>query len=175
MRTTRQIHFVDADTGQRLRPDYDMGDIIKGTITIDPDGYPLLYAGSRDPRFRILALDGDEVREVWSLHAKSVEGMWNDDWDSNPVVIDDMLYVGGENSWWFAIKLNRSYDADGIGHRRSGSRLPDACVDGRVVRPPRSPTLGGELDGDLRAEGLLRDERRPRRGRRHLRCRERQR
>jgi outer membrane protein assembly factor BamB len=39
--------------------------------------------------------------------------MWNDDWDSNPVVIDDMLYVGGENSWWFAVKLNRGYDDDG--------------------------------------------------------------
>ncbi|MCB1247132.1 MAG: PQQ-binding-like beta-propeller repeat protein, partial [Acidimicrobiia bacterium] len=77
------------------------------------DGYPLLYSGSRDPRFRILALDGDEVRELWSLHAKSVEGMWNDDWDSNPVIVDDILYEGGENSWWFAIKLNRGYDAEG--------------------------------------------------------------
>jgi outer membrane protein assembly factor BamB len=83
-------------------------------VTLDPDGYPLLYAGSRDPRFRILALDGDEVHEVWSLHAKAVEGMWNDDWDSNPVVVDDMLYVGGENSWWFAIKLNRGYDDEGL-------------------------------------------------------------
>ncbi len=110
----KKIHFLDAATGERLKPDYDMGDIIKGTPTLDPDGYPLLYTGSRDPRFRILALDGDEVREVWSLHAKAVEGMWNDDWDSNPVVIDDMLYVGGENSWWFAIKLNRGYDADGM-------------------------------------------------------------
>ncbi|MGI9642459.1 MAG: hypothetical protein ACR2N9_06725 [Acidimicrobiia bacterium] len=110
----KQIHFLNADTGERLRPSYDMGDIIKGTVTLDPDGYPLLYAGSRDPRFRILAMDGDEVREVWSLHAKAVEGMWNDDWDSNPVVIDDMLYVGGENSWWFAIKLNRAYDEAGM-------------------------------------------------------------
>jgi outer membrane protein assembly factor BamB len=110
----KNIHFLNADTGERLRPSYDMGDIIKGTVTLDPDGFPLLYAGSRDPRFRILALDGDEVREVWSLHAKAVEGMWNDDWDSNPVVIDDMLYVGGENSWWFAIKLNRGYDAEGM-------------------------------------------------------------
>ncbi|HSJ70793.1 MAG TPA: PQQ-binding-like beta-propeller repeat protein [Acidimicrobiia bacterium] len=110
----KQIHFLDADTGEQLRPGFDMGDIIKGTVTLDPDGYPLLYAGSRDPRFRILALDGDEVREVWSLHAKAVDGMWNDDWDSNPVVVDDMLYVGGENSWWFAIKLNRGYDADGM-------------------------------------------------------------
>nr|MDJ0790414.1 PQQ-binding-like beta-propeller repeat protein [Acidimicrobiia bacterium] len=110
----KQIHFLDAESGDQLRSGFDMGDIIKGTITLDPDGFPLLYAGSRDPRFRILALDGDEVREVWSLHAKAVEGMWNDDWDSNPVVIDDMLYVGGENSWWFAIKLNRGYDDEGM-------------------------------------------------------------
>jgi len=109
----KMIHFVDADTGTELRPPFDMGDIIKGSVTLDPDGFPLLYAGSRDPRFRILALDGDEVREVWSLHARSVDGIWNDDWDSNPVVVDDMLYQGGENSWWFAIKLNRGYDADG--------------------------------------------------------------
>ncbi len=109
----KKIHFVDAETGTDLRPPFDMGDIIKGSVTLDPDGYPLLYTGSRDPRFRILALDGDEVREVWSLHARSVEGIWNDDWDSNPVVVDDMLYEGGENSWWFAIKLNRGYDADG--------------------------------------------------------------
>jgi len=109
----KKIHFVDAETGEDLRPAFDMGDIIKGSVTLDPDGYPLLYTGSRDPRFRILALDGDAVREVWSLNARSVEGIWNDDWDSNPVVVDDMLYEGGENSWWFAIKLNRGYDDDG--------------------------------------------------------------
>jgi len=109
----KAIHFVNADTGERTRPDFDMGDIIKGSVTLDPDGYPLLYTGSRDPRFRIIALDADEPYEVWSLHAKSVEGMWNDDWDSNPVIIDDMMYEGGENSWWFAVKLNRGYDADG--------------------------------------------------------------
>ncbi len=109
----KNIHFLDADTGERTRPDFPMGDIIKGSVTIDPDGYPLLYSGSRDPRFRIIALDGEEPEEVWSLHATSVDGMWNDDWDSNPVVIDDMLYEGGENSWWFAVKLNRGYDADG--------------------------------------------------------------
>ena len=110
----KNIHFLNAATGERTRPDFPMGDIVKGSVTLDPDGFPLLYTGSRDPRFRIIALDGDEPREVWSLHATSVEGMWNDDWDSNPVVIDDMLYEGGENSWWFAIKLNRGYDPDGL-------------------------------------------------------------
>lgn len=109
----KQIHFLNADTGERTRPDFDMGDIIKGSLTLDPDGYPLLYAGSRDPRFRIIALDEDEPYEVWSLHATSVEGIWNDDWDSNPVVVNDVMYEGGENSWWFAVKLNRGYAADG--------------------------------------------------------------
>lgn len=109
----KNLHFLDAATGRRTRPDFPMGDIIKGSITLDPDGYPLLYAGSRDPRFRILSLEGDEVRELWTLDASSVAGMWNNDWDSNPVVVDDVLYVGGENSWFFAIKLNRSYNADG--------------------------------------------------------------
>ncbi|MGB9358369.1 MAG: PQQ-binding-like beta-propeller repeat protein [Acidimicrobiia bacterium] len=109
----KQIHFLNADTGERTRPDFDMGDIIKGSVTLDPDGYPLLYTGSRDPRFRIIALDADEPYEVWSLHANSVDGIWNDDWDSNPVIVDDMMYQGGENSWWFAVKLNRGYDADG--------------------------------------------------------------
>ncbi len=109
----KAIHFVDADTGERTRPDFDMGDIIKGSVTLDPDGFPLLYSGSRDPRFKIIALDRDQPVELWGLAADGVPGMWNNDWDSNPVVVDDMLYQGGENSWWYAIKLNRDYDEDG--------------------------------------------------------------
>ena len=110
----KQIHFVDAATGERSRPDFDMGDIVKGSLTLDPDGYPLLYAGSRDPRWRIIAFDDDQPREVWSLHARDVAGIWNDDWDSNAVVVDDMLYIGGENSWWYAVKLNRAMGTDGL-------------------------------------------------------------
>jgi outer membrane protein assembly factor BamB len=109
----KHLHFVDADTGTRTRPDFPMGDIIKGSVTLDPDGYPLLYSGSRDPRFRIIALDRGEPTELWSLDAAAVNGMWNNDWDSNPVIVDDVLFQGGENSWWFAIKLNRQYDETG--------------------------------------------------------------
>lgn len=109
----KNLHFLDAATGTRTRPDFPMGDIIKGSITLDPDGFPLVYAGSRDPRFRILSIEGEEVTELWSLDASSVDGMWNNDWDSNPVIVDDVLYVGGENSWFFAIHLNRGYDASG--------------------------------------------------------------
>lgn len=109
----KNIHFLDAATGERTRPDFFMGDIIKGSVTLDPDGYPLLYAGSRDSRFRIIALDRDEPTELWSLDAYSVDGMWNNDWDSNPVIVDDVLLEGGENSWWFAVKLDRKRDETG--------------------------------------------------------------
>jgi hypothetical protein len=51
------VHFVDAATGEDLRTEFQTGDIIKGSVTLDPDGYPLLYFGSRDNKLRILALD----------------------------------------------------------------------------------------------------------------------
>lgn len=110
----KNIHFLDAATGERTRADFYMGDIIKGSVVLDPDGYPLLYAGSRDSRYRVIALDRDVPTEVWGLEASSVSGMWNNDWDSSAVIVDDMLLVGGENSWWFAVKLNRERDETGL-------------------------------------------------------------
>jgi outer membrane protein assembly factor BamB len=109
-----KVHFVDAATGDRVRPDFAMGDIIKGSVSLDPDGFPLLYAGSRNPRYRIIALDREEPTEIWSLDAASVDGMWNNDWDSNAAIIDDVMYLGGENSWFFVVKLNRGYDDEGL-------------------------------------------------------------
>ncbi|MGA7226928.1 MAG: PQQ-binding-like beta-propeller repeat protein [Acidimicrobiia bacterium] len=107
------LHFVDADTGVDLRPKFQEGDIIKGSVTIDPDGFPLLYTGSRDNKLRILALDRDVPTVLWSMDASEVNGIWNNDWDSNPAIVDDIMYEGGENSWFFAIELNRGYDGDG--------------------------------------------------------------
>jgi outer membrane protein assembly factor BamB len=107
------VHFVDADTGEDLRPPFPTGDIIKGSVTLDPDGYPLLYFGSRDNKLRIVALDRDEPTLLWSIDATEVSGIWNDDWDSNPVIVDDIMYEGGENGWFFGVVLNRGFDTDG--------------------------------------------------------------
>jgi outer membrane protein assembly factor BamB len=109
----RAVHFVDAATGLELRPSFPTGDIIKGSVTVDPDGYPLVYFGSRDNKLRIVSLDGDQPQELWSLDANSVRGVWNNDWDGNPVIVDDILYEGGENGWFFAYALNRAYGPDG--------------------------------------------------------------
>jgi outer membrane protein assembly factor BamB len=110
----KNIHFLDAATGARTRPDFFMGDIIKGSVVLDPDGFPLLYAGSRDSRYRVIALDRDQPTEIWGLEASSVAGMWNNDWDSSAAIVNDTLLLGGENSWWFAIKLNRDRDEAGL-------------------------------------------------------------
>jgi outer membrane protein assembly factor BamB len=111
----RAVHFLDADTGQRLLPDFFTGDIIKGSVTVDPDGFPLVYTGSRDDNFRVLALDRPAPVELWRLPADAVSPvLWNNDWDGSALVVDDYLIEGGENSQWHVVKLNRSYDADGL-------------------------------------------------------------
>jgi outer membrane protein assembly factor BamB len=108
------VHFMDVATGQRILPDLETGDIIKGTPTVDPDGFPLVYSGSRDNYFRVIAIDRPEPTELWKLHANDIGPvMWNDDWDSSPIVVGDHLFIGGENSRFVAVKLNRGKGADG--------------------------------------------------------------
>ena len=113
------VHFLDAETGEQLLPSFQTGDLIKGSVTVDPDGYPLVYIGSRDDNFRIISFDGEEPKELWRMNAYDVERLsgnrlyWNDDWDSSALVIDDYLFEGGENSSFYIVKLNRGYDSSG--------------------------------------------------------------
>jgi outer membrane protein assembly factor BamB len=111
----RAVHILDGRTGEEVFEPFVTGDLIKGTVTSDPDGYPLLYTGSRDNAFRILALDrGDRPVELWSLSSDTAPNpVWNNDWDGSALVIDDYLLEGGENSWFYVVKLNRDHDADG--------------------------------------------------------------
>jgi len=110
----KAVHFVDAATGERTRPDFRVGDLIKGSVTIDPDGYPLLYFGSRDNKLRVVALDRPEPEELWAIDAANHPGIWNNDWDGNPSIVEDIMFEGGENGILFATKLNRSYDSNGL-------------------------------------------------------------
>jgi outer membrane protein assembly factor BamB len=109
------VHFVDGETGARILPDFPTGDIVKGSPTIDPDGYPIVYIGSRDNRLRAIAFDRPTPTELWSLDADSIgPTLWNDDWDGSPLVINDYLLEGGENSRFHVVKLNRAYGPDGL-------------------------------------------------------------
>ncbi|HUG86699.1 MAG TPA: PQQ-binding-like beta-propeller repeat protein [Euzebya sp.] len=111
----RGIHFIDGHTGRAILPPFMTGDIIKGSVTVDPDGYPIVYSGSRDGRYRAIAFDGESPRELFAITAADATGptMWNDDWDGAGLVVDDHLVVGGENSRLFVARLDRGYDQDG--------------------------------------------------------------
>jgi PQQ-like domain len=110
-----RYHFLDGATGEPIRPDLVTGDLAKGSATSDPDGYPLYYAGSRDNRLRVVALDRRAPEVLWSLNAKTSvpEPLWNDDWDGAPLIIGDYLLEGGENSWFYVVRLHRGYDDRG--------------------------------------------------------------
>jgi outer membrane protein assembly factor BamB len=111
----RKVHFVDYETGEDIIPPFTTGDIIKGSVTIDPDGMPLVYSGSRDDKLHVIAFDRPEPTELWSLDAEAVSPTkWNDDWDGSPLVIGDYLYEGGENSQFHVVKLNRTLTPDGL-------------------------------------------------------------
>ncbi len=107
------VHFKDGETGEDILPPFTTGDIIKGSVTVDPDGYPIVYSGSRDNYYRAIAIDRPgEAVELWKLSANAVSPtLWNNDWDGSGLVIDDYLFEGGENSQFHMVKLNRGYDA----------------------------------------------------------------
>jgi PQQ-like domain len=111
-----RYHFLSAGpTGQQILPDLVTGDLSKGSATTDPDGYPLYYAGSRDNLFRIVATDRPEPKVLWSIDADTSvpDPMWNDDWDGAALVLGDYLLEGGENGWFYVVRLNRGYNDAG--------------------------------------------------------------
>ena len=111
-----RYHFLDGATGEPVRPDLVTGDLAKGSATSDPDGFPIYYAGSRDNLLRVVALDRAKPTVLWELNSTTSvpRVLWNNDWDGAPLVVGDYLLEGGENSWFYVVKLNRAYGTDGL-------------------------------------------------------------
>jgi hypothetical protein len=107
-------HFINGLTGAKYRPDLVTGDLSKGSATSDADGFPLYYGGSRDNHLRVIALDRSKPTTLWEFDSRSQAGWeWNDDWDGAPLQVGDYLLEGGENSWFYVIRLHRTYDSSG--------------------------------------------------------------
>ncbi|MCC6303775.1 MAG: PQQ-like beta-propeller repeat protein [Rhodobacteraceae bacterium] len=107
------VHFLDPASGRPLRAAFPTGDLIKGSVSLDPTGAPLLYVGSRDDRLRILRLDAGAATELWSLDANAADGIWNNDWDASPLVLGDHLLAASENGWLYVLRLGRHRDGSG--------------------------------------------------------------
>jgi len=111
-----RYHFLDPGTGAENYPPLLTGDLAKGSATTDAEGYPLYYAGSRDNQLRVIATDRPSPTVLWHLDANTSvpHPVWNNDWDGAPLEIGDYLLEGGENSWFYVVRLHRGYGADGL-------------------------------------------------------------
>ncbi len=72
VRNDRALHVLDASNGKDLFEPFVTGDLIKGSVSVDPEGFPLIYSGSRDDYFRVYSFDGPKLTEEWKLWAYDV-------------------------------------------------------------------------------------------------------
>lgn len=115
-----RIYFLDLDDGSATRDYIDIGAPIKGSLSVDPRGYPLLYCGQGIDQVR-----GKSVKigtRIFSLIDGSALFFLNgrdDDalrrwyaFDASPLIdgATDTMLQPGENGIFYTIKLNTRYD-----------------------------------------------------------------
>lgn len=116
------IYFLDLDDGKPTRDPINMGMCFKGSGSLDPRGYPLLYVGSGDeniegkrPRMFIISLIDGSVLFQYGHEEQLSYRQDNDRWcafDSSPLVDaeTDTLIWPGESGLLYTIKLNSQYN-----------------------------------------------------------------
>lgn len=115
-----KIHFLDLDDGSRTRDPISIGAPIKGSVTVDPRGYPLLYCGQGIDEVggkpvkigtRIFSLIDSTVLHFIDGHDKNARRWWYA-FDCAPLIdaqTDTMLQLG-ENGVFYTLKLNTAFD-----------------------------------------------------------------
>lgn len=112
------VYFFDLDTGEKSRDPIVIKNPIKGSISIDPREYPLLYVGdgiNETGRFgyRIFSLiDGKELYFIKGMNSFAHRG-WGA-FDSSGIINSntDTLILGGENGLLYNVKLNTEFNME---------------------------------------------------------------
>lgn len=114
------IHFFDLETGEKTRDKIKIPSCIKGSVTIDPRGYPLLYVGQgidtnngkavKMGYFIFSLIDGKELCFINGRDKFAYIG-WGA-FDGNPVIDakTDTMFLPGENGVIYIVKLNTNFD-----------------------------------------------------------------
>ncbi|MBQ8300151.1 MAG: PQQ-like beta-propeller repeat protein [Clostridia bacterium] len=117
-----KVHFYDLETGAPTRDTIAVPSSIKGSVTIDPRGYPLLYVGqginevsgeSVQMGYHIFSLiTGEELLFINGRDKYAYLG-WGA-FDGNPIIDskNDTLMLPGENGLIYIVKLNTTYDKE---------------------------------------------------------------
>ncbi len=111
------VYFLDLYTGAKTRRPLDTGNPIKGSVSLDPRGFPLLFVGQGIPEKRNIGLYAYELiddTQVFFLpgHDASALRSWWGAFDSSGLLNrkTDTYVVGGENGLVYSIKLNSDFD-----------------------------------------------------------------
>jgi hypothetical protein len=112
-----RVHFLDLTSGRPSRPPIVTGNPIKGSVSLDPRGYPLLFVGQGIPEnvpigLRVYELIGH--REVFFLPGADRDAPRRE-WgafDSSGLLnrATDTYVVGGENGLIYLLKLHTDFD-----------------------------------------------------------------
>lgn len=116
-----KVYFLDLETGDATRNPINVNGPIKGSISVDPRGYPLLYVGQG-----INMVNGKKVPIGYSIFnlldqkrlffINGIESFGAKGWgafDSTGLVNSqaDTLVEAGENGVVYTVKLNTKFDA----------------------------------------------------------------
>ena len=165
-------HFLDPATGERNAARLPDGRHRQGLGHRRPRWLPPLLRGlARQQPSRASRSTATCRPSCWRLPANAVSPtMWNNDWDGAPLVIDDYLFEGGENSQFHIVKLNRAYGPDGkvTVNPQLVFHAPGWDA-GAAERHRRQGRVDRELGRDRRQHRLLRELGRARAGLGHQR------
>ena len=111
------VHFLDLQTGRATRPPIVTGNPIKGSVSLDPRGYPLLFVGQGIPKKKPIGLRIYNLithEEVFFLPGKDAASprRWGA-FDSSGLLnrTTDSYVVGGENGLFYVLRLNTDFDS----------------------------------------------------------------
>ncbi len=119
-----KVYFLDLDDGSYTRDSIDMGVSIKGTASVDPRGYPLLYVGQGvgasgdyewDDTYMYIysLLDGQLLWKYGAAdHDEFAHRVSWQAYDSSPLIAADAdtLVWPGENGVLYTVVLNSDFD-----------------------------------------------------------------
>jgi outer membrane protein assembly factor BamB len=113
-----KVYFLDLATGKQTRPAIDIENPIKGSVSVDPRGYPLLYVGQGIPEtgndkigYRIYSLiDGKLLYFLKGRDGFAYKGWGAFDGAALINRQTDTLFIGGENGLFYSMKLNTKFD-----------------------------------------------------------------
>jgi outer membrane protein assembly factor BamB len=110
------VYFIDLETGRGTRPPLRTGNPIKGSVSLDPRGWPLLFVGQGIPGRRPIGLRAYSlITHAELLFLPGKDRAAPRDWgafDGSGLLnrATDTFLVGGENGMVYAVELHTDYD-----------------------------------------------------------------